>query len=58
MRPPTSCPSLAAKAGGAQGHWAVRGRETGEVEEGLVRLGGREVKIGHGFAGPWPAGPS
>jgi len=31
--------SLVAKEGGGQGHRAVRGQETGEVEARLVRLG-------------------
>ena len=55
MHPPTSRPFLVAKAGGSGGHHAVRGREAGEVEAGLVRLEGREVETGHDFAGLRPA---
>jgi hypothetical protein len=39
-RPSTSHLFLAAKAEGGRRNRAVCGRETGEVEAGLVRLGG------------------
>ena len=44
MHPPTFRPFLEAKAGGGRGHHAVHGREAGEVEAGLVRLGGERSR--------------
>jgi hypothetical protein len=57
MRPSTSRPFLAAKAEGGQRNRVMRGREMGEVEAGLVRLGGREVKASCSLAGSRPFGP-
>lgn len=48
MRPPNSCPSLAAKARDGWGHRVLHGRETREVEASFVRLEGREIEVGHG----------